>query len=376
MDLGFAIPNIWVPEKSDPITPISQLILADEKLLGALTELSTGIKEVWLVPYAVTLLEEELAQRCKLALLASGSAVNARINDKIANRIMAEELGLSVATGKVCNTVEEIREVYHQLTTGPEAFTKIIIKEPYGASGKGLYIVEKPERLSSLLAGFTRYARKFPDAKWLVEGWHSKLVDLNYQLYISEDGDVELFSLKEQVLRDTVYIGSKLPAEQMERWDEAYREIGTQIGRRLYAEGYYGIAGIDSMITSDQRIIPIVEINGRFTLSTYISLISRTLGDKKYFSCYFKMISSLPLGYKELCSELDKTGLLYSQARQEGVLVYTAGTLPIHLDASSGRYVGRAFTIIAADHWARVDEISEQLAQFMKQFSTKSFVTK
>jgi len=373
-ELGFSIPTILTPNVSDPYKEISQLILEDNRLIAELRSLVSLHDEVWFVPYAVTRLEEEIAERCGLSLIASESAVNARINDKIANRMLAEQLGLAVSPGKACSSIEEVGDEYWRLTSGTEPFSKVVIKDPYGASGKGLYIIDNPQKLMPVLAGLKRFARNRPDAAWLVEGWQSKLADVSYQLYISPEGEVEVFSIKEQVLRDTVYVGSRMPPDMSGEWLEAYRTFGEKIGRRLFEAGFYGVAGIDSIVTQDRVIIPIVEINGRFTLSTYLSFISRTLGNKKYYARYYRMATSAPLPYGKLCSELDSEGLLLTKARSEGVLVYTAGTLPIESDSHGEMYTGRAFTLIAADSWLRVNEISERLDRFMDSLSANRLV--
>ncbi|MFC5468068.1 peptide ligase PGM1-related protein [Cohnella suwonensis] len=368
---GFDIPRILVPSGADPRTPIAELALRDTELLGALSELAEAEEDVIFVPYAVTPLEEEIANRCGLRMESASSAVHALINDKIFNRRMAEELGYPVCEGRVCGTAEEVRETFRELLP---KYSKVIVKEPYGASGKGLYIVEDESKLSPVLARLTRSAKARPEsARWLVEGWHDKQADINYQIYIAPDGLVDVFSIKRQLLRETVYIGSQMPADLGEEMLRRYREYGEDIGRYLHGIGYTGVAGVDSIVTADGTIIPIVEINGRFTLSTYVSFLERVLGeDTRVFSRYFRFASGERLDYEELCAVLDREGLLYRPENREGVLVYTSGTLPLAKEESDGMYAGRIFALIAGRDWELVERLGMRLEQVLRELPRRA----
>lgn len=367
--IGFSIPTILVPENTDAWTPISELVLQDESLLLKLSALARERKDVYFVPYAVTYLEERIAERCALRIAGPSSQVSARINDKIFNREIAGHLGLKVCQGKVCSSIEEIREEYSRLVDQAPYFKKVIIKEPHGASGKGLYIVEHESQLLPLLTRLSRFSRSNPEAKWLVEGWYAKKADINYQIYISPQGNVEVFSIKQQILRDTVYIGSRIPADVSPEVADAYQEYGSRIGCYLFQLGYTGVAGIDSIITEEDEIVPIIEINGRFTLSTYISFIMNVIGERKMFSRYFKLISDMPMTYEELCIKLHKEGLLYDEQTGEGIIAYTSGTLPVRKNPDGDAYAGRLFTLIAAKHWDTVAEYSTRLEAFVENIS-------
>lgn len=375
---GFALPRIRIPAGSDSHTPISELVLADGELLAELQLIAQTAAEAAFVPYAATYLEEEIAARSGLSLLVAPAAVNAAVNDKIRNREMAEELGLPVCEGKVCASIEEIREVYHELTGSPFFFEKVIIKEPHGASGKGLYIIESVDRLHALLLRLNRYARSHPEARWLVEGWYRKQADVNYQIYVAPNGQVDTFSIKQQMLRDTVYIGSRFPVAWPKGEAEAYRYYGERIGGYLRRMGYTGVAGIDSIITEDGTLLPIIEINGRFTLSTYISFVGHVLGGNPIIlSRYFKLLTSSPLHYAELNARLAEEKLLYDPETGCGVLAYTSGTLPIQCDAASGDYHGRLFVLIVAPQEQLTNELNDRLealiaAEWAPQAVTRS----
>lgn len=358
--IGFDIPNIVVPENPDQSTPISELLLKDDKLLAHLKEIARSNDDVCFAPYAVTRLEEEISIRCNIPMIGSSPKINAMINDKIFNRFIAEELGLQVCEGKVCGSIEEIRQEFHRLT-GSLGFSKIIVKEPFGASGKGLYVLENEGRLESTLRIIGRFARKNAEAKWLVEGWYEKKADINYQIYIAGDGSTNVFSIKQQELKDTVYIGSRIPPELTDGEINAIRKYGEQIGGYLYNIGYRGVAGIDSIITTDDVIIPIIEINGRFTLSTYISFLSRIMEGNKIATRYFRVSTKSPLSYGRLLEMLEKEGLDYDNEKKEGVVIYTSGTFAGGFSDGKGFYSGRLFALVSASEVERVNYYVDRL---------------
>lgn len=366
---GFAVPSILTPKNDDPVTPISELVLKDTDLLNQLTALSKTT-DLYFLPYAVTRLEEEIASKTGLKLIGSPSRTNAAVNNKINNRKIALELGFPVCKGRVCSSMDEITAAYHELTQQPPYFEKVIIKEPFGASGKGLYIVDSPERLKMLLLRLARFARGQANPEWLVEGWYAKNADLNYQIYISPEGKVTVFSVKEQLLRDSVYIGSRISPELSPAITGQVNQCGEKIGQYLYRMGFYGVAGVDAIVTTDELLIPIIEINGRFTLSTYLSFLEPVLGKFKALSRYFRIITDTRLDYHMVCEMLESDGLLYRRTKREGIMVYGSGTLS-GAPPVQGVYSGRLFALIIAESWDRVQELNGKLESQIQRI-TKS----
>jgi len=370
-EMGLSIPKILTLNTADMLTPVSELVLKDDVLLDKLKAIASQNEEVYFVPYGITYLEEQIAEKVGLSLIGAPSQINALVNDKIFNREISLKLDFPVCKGRVCYCVDEMREEYAELTEKEPYFEKVIIKEPNGASGKGLYIIDSKEKLESNLRLIARLSRGKSDSKWLVEGWYKKKADLNYQIYISPKGEVDTFSIKQQLLRDTVYIGSKIPSELDEYTLELYKEYGRKIGEYLFSIGYTGVAGIDSIITQNDVIIPIIEINGRFTLSTYISFLNPIMKNKKILSRYFKTITVTPLSYGKLCTELKRNGIGFDLNKREGVFVYTAGTLPTTFSEGSQTCNGRVFTLIVANDWKQVEVYNVGLEAVIEVISNK-----
>jgi predicted ATP-grasp superfamily ATP-dependent carboligase len=370
--MGFSIPRIMIPRNSDLWTPVSELVLRDEELLNKLKYISSQNEEVYFVPYAVTHMEEKIAELAELRLMGAPSQICAKVNNKIFNREISEKLGFSVCKGRICSSVDEIREEYDRLINTEPYFSKVIIKEPNGASGKGLYVISDKQKLESSLRIIARFSKGKDESRWLVEGWYEKKADLNYQIYISPNGTVDVFSIKQQLLNDTVYIGSKIPPDMPESMLTSYKQYGEEIGKYLFTIGYTGVAGIDSIITKDDLIIPIIEINGRFTLSTYISFIDHQLEDIKILSKYYRLITDSPVTYMDLIKKADEEDILLKPGEKEGAFIYTSGTLPTVLREGQSSYAGRVFAFIASEKWDKINEYSAKLDNVIQAFQNNT----
>lgn len=299
---GFEIPMILTPQDQNENLGISELVLQDKFLLNKLKNLSKDRKKVVFVPYGVSVLEEKIAQICQLEMIGGPSNISKIINNKIFARKTAEELGYLITQGSICNDLDELNEKSMEFL---EVFEKVIIKQPCGASGKGLYIIDSETKLISVIQILKRISGKSNiNQGWLVEGWYEKQADINYQIYIDRTGLVKTFSVKEQLLDKTVYIGSIIPPRISASLVKKCEECGKQIGKFLYQNGYNGIVGIDAMVTKENKFIPIVEINARFTLSTYLSFLDFYRNSKQLLFFYERISIEENVNYQMVLNEL------------------------------------------------------------------------
>ena len=264
-EMGFQIPQMICPQKEDLSLSITELVLEDSVIIKKLQEY-TKQKQVYLLPYGVTEKEEQLSRVCGMQIKGSSADVTQKMNSKLYGRELIRRLHLQQPVGKICYSLEGIQSSWEKLSN---EFQRVVIKRPYGASGQGIYLVDSSEKLRRVLHLLKRLQGR--EEKWIVEGWYEKKIDINAQLYIHDNGDIEIFSVKEQLLDDTVYYGSVFPVSLSEKIMDRYQKELNVIGKHLYDDGARGVVGIDSIIT-EQEIFPVIEINVRFTLSTYLGL--------------------------------------------------------------------------------------------------------
>lgn len=354
------IPHFLIPQITDEEKTISELVLEDNDMLQQLKELAIKNEKVYFVPYGVSWLEEKIAETCGLDLIGASSELSSYINSKVFSREVAQTLKYKVTQGNVCHSLDEIQAAYDALRTD---YNKVIIKEPYGASGKGMWVVNTDKKLKSVLLILKRFSKNKGGNLWIVEGWIDKIADLNYQVYVSKDGSVETFSVKEQILAETVYIGSVMPPRISDAILKECKKCGIEIGKLLYQKGFNGILGIDALITRDHKLIPIIEINGRFTLSTYVSFIENRFKEKQLFSFYKKLRIKDDVNYDSTYNLFVQNDLWLDN--EKGVFCYVSETMNSVITGGNGRLFGIVISN-SANEMERVYGRVEQILELIK----------
>lgn len=354
---GCEIPAIVCPGREDEAKSISELVLEDDILIEEIKTLVSDKEKVIFVPYGVSSLEEEIAAKLGVAMFGSSSDVNRMVNNKVFSRQFAVAHNFRVAQGRICSGYEELKKAAEEAVA---RYPRIIIKEPCGASGKGLWVVEGEAKLRSTLLIIKRFFRDHLDGDWLVEEWCDKAADLNYQIYVGENGAVEVFSIKEQKVNGTVYIGSVMPSGCSEKIIEECNACGKIIGQELYQKGYRGILGVDAMILANGELIPIIEINGRFTLSTYVSFVQEKTKAVRLFAFYRRIALASEDDYVAVRDQLMKEKLWFQDGR--GMFVYTSETIREQRIGEAGRMFGLIFAKDEEDMAMQYQEIIEVFA--------------
>jgi predicted ATP-grasp superfamily ATP-dependent carboligase len=324
-NIGISTPEIWLPEhfENDEQHPISELMLRDKNILDKIRSLKSNqnTDEIILSPYAITHLDSEISLKTGCELIGSSNDTTAWINSKVNSRLLAEELKLPITEGYICDSIFDLEKAVEVLWRDNNN-CKVAVKEAYGASGKGIFTIENKDSLQFLLNFIKRKAPNGIIENIVVEKWYDTAFDINYQIFIQENGNIEYIHPKKQIVREGVYVGSEFPINDSLTSEQNlfYYESALKIGNKLWQKGYRGLASIDSIITSDGIVFPIIEINGRFTLSTYISFIPALLGkDKIYFTKYYNLRAGIEL--KTIWGKISEDK--YSLSKGEGILIYS-----------------------------------------------------
>ncbi len=349
--LGFTIPLLYCPRNTDMGKGIEELVLEDEKLLYAIKKYGEN-SPMYLLPYGVTEQVEQISRMCRIPLLGTSSAIVKKANSKLYARKLVKELSLHCPTDRECHSLKEIQDAWEQLR---HSFRRIVIKRPFGASGQGLYLVDSEEKLQRILCILKRTEGE--RGVWLVEGWYENKVDLNAQLYIHQDGKIELFSIKRQLLEDAVYRGSLFPVAMPEETLCVYEKQLYMVGKRLYEQGVRGVIGMDSILT-DQGLFPVIEINTRFTLSTYLSALPEMFPDRIFQSVYYRIIKKPSLSYERLEEKMEHLGYGFSSDTKQGVFFYNHACM-----ADKTSKVGRLFVIYVSEDRDGLDKMRKSLEQ-------------
>lgn len=262
-------------------------------------------------------------------------------NNKLWMHNLLERYGISFPEGVIVKTKQAAIETYAELRN--KGFSRGIIKMPYGASGKGSYLVNDEYEAKTI----ARICLKNSDEGILVEGYYDKSLSYSYQLNITEEV-VSVFFITEQIVEDIVYKGSYWGNELCNRLDlTKIRENALQVGNVLKQAGIRGIVGIDGILGGNQYF-PAIDVNVRYTMSTFLSNMSDVFGkNRSYMSWMRDLCLEKPMNYSTILNILEKNNIKYSVSNREGIIVYIEGSLP-KTKNDDGLYIGRIYAMCIA----------------------------
>lgn len=223
-----------------------------------------------------------------------------------------------------------------------------LIKDPFGVSGKGIIRINNNSVRNSIYSFLRKQELNGKIVNFVLEPFFNKLIDFSCQIYISKEGAVEILSVSEMKNDEFSFSGICAPSEKLLKMIDSSNYFKTieSVGRQMNLEGYYGYACIDSMVLKDERIIPIVEINARKSMSNIKNALDRRLGInplKSMFSYYnFKNTN---LNINTLLDVLKSKGALFKF--DSGILPLSSSSITINKESNIKPYKARIFVYYA-----------------------------
>lgn len=144
---------------------------------------------------------------------------------------------------------------------------RAIAKGPHSASGQQQVVVTKGE---------TPDFADLPGTV-VVQEWVEHDCSPSLQCRIDEDGVVHELLATEQILDGTHHIGNRFPPRLSTQVRADMSRIGRLIGEAFASIGYWGICGVDFLVTDDGSTVLANEVNARIPAPWYAWNASRRL---------------------------------------------------------------------------------------------------
>ncbi|MGW1427427.1 peptide ligase PGM1-related protein [Streptomyces sp. NPDC002431] len=294
--------------------------LADDPALCAALATTADIR-----PYAVLPATARLPRRHPggAGELPPPSVVQ-QVNGKAWSSELAAALGLPGA-GTVVRSADELTAAVERLA-GP-----VLVKDPYGVAGRGTVELTGPGALRRLVRRLQTQEDEGLHTELVVQRRYERAHDLSAHLEVRRDGTWSLRGLQGMTnggYRHAVShpVPPELPAELDRR---GYPAVLERVAGALAAAGYFGPAGIDSMLLADGGWLPVLEINARMSMGLLTLELDERVRPHGLRAHLWQQDMFVEPGadVTSLLSALRTAGLLYGGGARPGVLPLSGGTL-------------------------------------------------
>jgi hypothetical protein len=140
-----------------------------------------------------------------------------------------------------------------------------VVKDPYGVAGQGNVVVDSPAGLALLQRGLRRHGDA--PVELVVQPLFERRWDFAAHLSITPAGDPERLGVRMLVNDGHSFRGSAgAPPELLAELEaRTYWPIVESVAAAVAAQGYFGPLSVDSMLTTDGTLVPVLEVNARMS---------------------------------------------------------------------------------------------------------------
>lgn len=294
----------------DTFENMSESIANDQALLSKIKTIIGNKPSLYmLTPFKITKYDYIISDILGIELCGNIPNKDIDINDKIVARQISHELEGNITEGYECYSIQDAQNAINYLYSKGT----IVVKEYDGVSGQGLFIIRDIQSLNifNVLLHHHKKEQKF---RLLVEKWYSDCININYQIYIGKNGEIVQFFPTIQLVNTGIYQGTDFQVEDyLDKVDiDEIFSFGKRLAEFLYKKRYYGNISIDA-IKIKEEMFHLIEINARFSLSSYyLTVMKKYFGKKVVVQYYNVRTSSFSIHkfYEKYCKITDKSGVL------------------------------------------------------------------
>lgn len=363
-EIGFQLPQIISVGKNDPKLNITENILQCKNTINKLKELRAP--NVYFMTFGTSELEEKLSDLTGIPIATPPAAVLKKVNNKIFSREINDENQIRQIPGYNCKSINDLEEGFRKLKPHLNLGGKLIIKDAMGVSGKGLVIIDSERKFNQYVKLIRRHFNKNAGIKTLhmvMEKFIDKQCDLNYQFLISEQGNIDFHFVKESIVENGVHQGHIMPSRLNVKQLNELKTVATILGKELYKSGYFGIVGVDAILSKNGILYPNLEINARFNMSTYQTIVQEMyIGNQKVAIAKKADLALFdPLMFSEFRRR--NNDLFFTPSKGTGLLVTNFATVNASSVLDKRPYEGRLYYMIIEDTLANALRLESNIAK-------------
>jgi hypothetical protein len=301
-----------------------------------------------------------------------------RVNSKLYSYTLTKDL-FGYMLGSIVDSSDELKSAGSLfLDSGP-----FLLKDLFGVSGIGNILIESMIRLDLMVRQFKKQEKTGKRTQFLIQPLLNKKVDFSCHLEIQSTGVVNFLSVQTMSNKGFSFSGIKTAKDELRKFLEKsdYFECVSNIGMRLFEDGYHGFVCIDSMILQDDEIVPILEINARKSMG----LINYQI--EQLFSLHSKTVEMISIDlrvpknieFEQFLAEMKKENILFSKNSPFGIIPLTANSLHINsklVDKETNNQdsvMGRLYLTLVGETDEEIDQVQQKIDSIFNKLNISRF---
>ncbi|ANY69369.1 hypothetical protein BBD42_24950 [Paenibacillus sp. BIHB 4019] len=294
------------------------------------------------------------------------------VNSKLYSASLSNKLGLTSFSHPIDGS-DDLAVQGHELLRYHAA---ILIKDPYGVSGKGNLLVRSAYNLDAVVAYLRKQEEGGKVTRFLLEPFLDVASDFSCQFELSSGGSVQWHGVQEMVNRQLAYAGSRSMDEEgreaLKKRD--YFDAMELVADSLSTAGYFGHVCVDSMLLADGTLVPVVEINARISMGLINHRLDRTLrrrGALTFISFGYRDI----IDYEDLLLALRGREALFPNRRGDGIIPLSSAALSIAAVSAQSSipsddahwYKGRLYVTVIAEDTGERERLYDEAKRILQE---------
>ncbi|WP_204787461.1 hypothetical protein [Paenibacillus oryzisoli] len=210
----------------------------------------------------------------------------------------------------------------------------LLIKDPFGVSGKGNIKIDSISAVKRLVQYIQRQEQRGANTAFIVEPFFDVERDFSCQFHLEPDGSFRFISMQQMLNHHLAYLGSYSMAKEAvyELENRGYFKVMENIGSALYEQGYFGPVCVDSMQLTNGTLIPIVEINARKSMGLINHYLDGWLATdhRQGFLTFLSLGYRNHFDYEAMLQDMERAKLLFTPLQGEGIVPLSSATLLVN----------------------------------------------
>lgn len=274
--------------------------------------------------YAVTKEYYDMCNSIGLAVTEPDLAIVTMLNRKSWSNELRNRLGYA-PRGITVSSVEAFDACIHKML---DTYGNVLVKDSMGVSGRGILPVDSHKAAERLSLHFRKQKEEGKQIfDFVIEPYLNCTMDFSCQLHIDRDGSTIIDGYQKNT-----GIGFGYYSSEILRRDETdlilssgYPACVMNIGEEMAKTGYFGYACIDSMITDEDTVIPLLEINPRMSMGRFNLSLHQKTGKNCRLS-YLEGTASRHGSVGKMLEDLERIRILYTKDHPYGVIPLAPNT--------------------------------------------------